>query len=111
MSNSYRDAMIDRICWEAFGITNPSRTQVIDKYGFLLSKGTQGRADISRSLRQQVGELVENTDLRFYLALSWSVPVPPRRMAKARLRGQLRPQVLERGPLARQATHYHLMQG
>ena len=63
VSNSYRDAMIDRICWEAFGTTHPSRTQVIDMYGFLVGgvfpKGTQVRADISRSLRQQVGELVE----------------------------------------------------
>ena len=63
VSNSYRDAMIYRICWAAFGTTNPSRTQVVDMYGFLVgcmfSKGAQGRAVMSRALRQQVGELVE----------------------------------------------------
>ena len=63
VSNSYRDSMIDRICYEAFGATNPSRTDVVERYGFLVggvfSKGTQGRADASRALRQQVGELIE----------------------------------------------------
>ena len=95
VSNSYRDAMIDRICWEVFGTTNPSRTQVIDKYSFLFggmfSKGTQGRADISRALRQQVGELVEG----------WSASVPPRHTASVRRRGRLRPPVRERGLQAR----------
>ena len=57
---------------EAFGHKNPSRTEVFETHGALVAsmfaKGTQGRADISRSLRQEVGEMVETHGPNFLSA-------------------------------------------
>ena len=61
--NPYRDSIVDRACMEALKSKHPTKSEVVDKHGALVArifaKGTQGRADVSRSLRPEVKNAVE----------------------------------------------------
>jgi hypothetical protein len=61
--NPYREKVLDYVCTEAFGSKSPTKEGVYFSHGTmvarLFAKGTQGRADYSRSLRQEADEMIE----------------------------------------------------
>ena len=59
----YREKVLDYVCTEAFGANNPTKEGVYFSHGTmvarLLANGTQGRADYSRSLKQEAQDMIE----------------------------------------------------
>ena len=53
-SNPYRENFLDEVCTEACGSTHPTKEGVFFKHGTVVARtfarGTQGRADLVRSL-------------------------------------------------------------
>ena len=67
--NPYRESVVDHACLVAFGDKNPTQEMVFYNHGpmvaRMLARGTQGRADTTRSLRNQGRELVEDVGPKF----------------------------------------------
>ena len=61
--NPYRDAILDQVCVEAFGSKYPTKENVYFQHGSVVARmfarGTQGRADLVRSLRPEAQDLLE----------------------------------------------------
>ena len=61
--NLYREGILDEVCTEAFGSTHPTKEGVFFKHGTVVARmfarGTQGRADLVRSLKTEPQDLVE----------------------------------------------------
>ena len=62
-SNPYREAILDDVCEQAFGSKHPTKEGVFLSHGMtvarMFARGTQGRADYSRSLKAEAHELLE----------------------------------------------------
>ena len=58
-SNPYREKILDEVCTEAFGSTHPTKEGDFFKHGTVVARmfarGTQGRADLVRSLKTGPG--------------------------------------------------------
>jgi hypothetical protein len=61
--NPIREAILDEICTEAFGSTRPTKEKVFFQHGTVVARmfarGTQGRADLVRSLKTEAQGLLE----------------------------------------------------
>ena len=61
--NPYREKILDEVCMEAFGSTHPTKEGVFFNHGTVVArmfaKGTQGRADLVRSLKTGAQGLLE----------------------------------------------------
>ena len=61
--NSYREAIVDRVCIEAFGTKYPTKEGVFRNHGPMVArmfaKGSQGRANKARQLRAKAASIIE----------------------------------------------------
>jgi hypothetical protein len=61
--NPYREAILDEVCLEAFGTKHPTKENVYFQHGTVVARmfgrGTQGRADLVRSLKTEAQGLLE----------------------------------------------------
>ena len=61
--NPYREKILDDVCTHAFGSTHPTKEGVFLSHGTVIArmfaKGTQGRADLVRSLKSEAQDLLE----------------------------------------------------
>ena len=61
--NAFREAIVDRVCVQAFGTKNPSKEGVFLRHGPMVArmfaKGSQGRANKARQLRAKAASIIE----------------------------------------------------
>ena len=62
--NSSREAIHDKVCVQAFGKKNPTKSEAFKNYGPMVARmsarGTQGRANKSRQLRLEAAGAIES---------------------------------------------------